>query len=323
MIFSFKAQRAEREAISWLARLESGDCTERQEKDFFSWLSSSPINQAAYIKAEDAWDRGGVLNQVPEPSQGYERLSFMRDLIGPRGALAAICLMAISFFFYEGARVGADYSVKTAIGEMQSLQLRDGSVVEVNTNSALHIQLRGDYRRVFLTKGEAFFNVKPDADRPFIITTDSGSIRVLGTQFSVRKEESDAVVTVMEGRVALGREIALGEEFKVDLVVRADEQISLAESARGEAAVQIDAASVLSWRQNKLVFERASLDRVLEEISRYFPEPIHLENPALASTELTAVIKISDFRTTVDLLAYVLNFNVEYLDGDSGAILSQ
>ena len=66
------AMQAEDVAIRWLAKLNSPGLTQAEQDEFFAWMNASPLNQAAYIKAEELWERGAVLERAREPAaRGY------------------------------------------------------------------------------------------------------------------------------------------------------------------------------------------------------------------------------------------------------------
>ena len=76
----------------------------------------------------------------------------------------------------------------------------DGSTLTLNTGSTVSVRITGSERRVRLTRGEAFFDVAHDPAKPFVVITDHGEVRVLGTSFGVRQMPAYADVSVAEGR---------------------------------------------------------------------------------------------------------------------------
>ncbi len=95
--------------------------------------------------------------------------------------------------------MAVDYATDTA--EQQQLTLADGSDLEINANSQLSVALSDTERRVQLQQGEVFFSVARDTQRPFVISTDRGQIRVLGTAFNVDTSGDGLVVSVEHGIV--------------------------------------------------------------------------------------------------------------------------
>ena len=112
-----------------------------------------------------------------------------------------LCILPIGFtLLSRDSSQPLTYS--TAKGENRTVLLDDGSVVYLNTRTTLSWQFDEDIRRVDLVEGEALFDVTPEVYRPFVVHAGAGVVRVLGTRFNVhRKNGSDVVVTVLEGRV--------------------------------------------------------------------------------------------------------------------------
>ncbi|HWV16817.1 MAG TPA: FecR domain-containing protein [Cellvibrio sp.] len=298
----------EDEAISWLAKINSASLSEQQEKAFFAWLEASPLHQAAYINAEHLWQRGEVLARLPESVK--PRSSLLGSWQGMGFALASLAalVLMVSFYFTGGT---THYELQTAVGEQKSLQLADGSRLQLNTNSKLEVSLRRGSRVVTLERGEVFFDVSADAARPFDIITGAGVVRVLGTHFAVRQTAADALVTVIEGRVALGS-LSSAQEFVPISVLTANQQLNFQAARAGAVPEKINAASLLAWRNRQLVYKGQSLDQVILDLNRYFPVAIVLSDATIGRREVTAVIKLSDIKTTVQALADSLNLEAEF-----------
>src|SRR5262249_18454748 len=94
---------------------------------------------------------------------------------------------------------------KTSHGEQQTHTLADGSVLHLNTDSAVTVRYSSTERQVTLTSGEANFEIVHAADRPFRVIGGPAEIVDLGTRFDVRLEGHATLVTVEEGRVAVRR----------------------------------------------------------------------------------------------------------------------
>jgi hypothetical protein len=93
---------------------------------------------------------------------------------------------------------------ETRHGEQLSRRLTDNSVLHLNTDSAVTIRYGKTERLVTLTSGEADFEVTHEPTRPFRVFAGSAEVVDIGTQFDVRLEHDSTVVTVVEGRVAVG-----------------------------------------------------------------------------------------------------------------------
>jgi transmembrane sensor len=289
-------------AISWLARLNSPSLTNAQEQEFMRWLEASPLHQAAYMRAEDLWQRGGVLARVSKTTKTrFWQMALLKP-VAQGWTFAAVCLLALSFglFFYLNPSTSR-YTYQTAIGEQREVLLEDGSHIALNTNTKLSVELTRNKRIVYLTEGEVLFEVKKDG-RIFDVITRDGVVRVVGTRFSVYQSGTDTTVTVAEGRVALSRVAEVAAEFVPSIVLGANERLSLKVARTGRLAEKLNANTALSWRKKQLVFKGQRLSDVITELGRYFPETITLGEPEIGDKEITAVIQLSDIKTTLQAL---------------------
>jgi transmembrane sensor len=92
-------------------------------------------------------------------------------------------------------------SYSTGIGEQRTIQLMDGSTVELNARSKVEVRLTERRRDVALIEGQALFHVAKDKLRPFVVRAGEAEVRAVGTEFDVYKKQAETVVTVVEGRV--------------------------------------------------------------------------------------------------------------------------
>ena len=310
--------RAENEAIAWLAKLNAPDLSPADEARFFEWLNASPLHQAAYIKAEELWQRGDALQRV----SAAPIRSFLPQWQG--WAVACVCLLVVGLVLLpQFNHKDSHQAYQTAIGEQREIQLEDGSRITLNTDTKLDMTFTDNARIAQLQQGEVFFDIAPDPQRPFDVVTDSGQVRVLGTRFAVRRLDADAVVTVVEGRVALGGKPADQNEFVPKLTLSTNERASLDAAQAGKGAEALDAQAALSWRNRQLIYRDQPLADVIADLNRYFPEPIGLQDPALGERRITAVIQLSDLTSTLRAVGQSLNLRVEPAQTGPGMVLLQ
>ncbi len=349
-----KALLAIREqAAEWVIRLGAPDTAHGTHTTFSAWLRTSPIHVREYLRAEAAWlavrgvaqhDRSDVsallaagqtnvvdLQQSPRAAGTTEVTSqldmpvqqpltrFRRRTMAL--AVAATVLLAIGAALALVLVERVDHSTyATAVGEMRRVVLEDGSAVELNTHSRIRVVYTDTARDIHLTRGEAFFSVARDTQRPFRVRSDEAVIRALGTQFSVYRkpgrpgQTGDAgklIVTVVEGKVAVsqGRQaapepagkgtsaIATGAKQQAPpaaVELSAGHQVvidSSADSDRREllATANVDAAGATAWRQRRLIFHNEPLAEVVAEFNRYNRQQLVVEDPALAATGISGV----------------------------------
>ena len=91
----------------------------------------------------------------------------------------------------------------TRVGEQQTLTLEDGSVITLNTGSQLMVDYSERNRRILLERGEAHFQVREEAGRPFTVDLGAQSVTAVATAFNIRKDPERYEVAVFEGAIAL------------------------------------------------------------------------------------------------------------------------
>ncbi len=205
-------------------------------------------------------------------------------------AAAALALLVTAGLWWVMQGSSDAYAYSTAAGETQELTLPDGSRVLLNESSVL-TYLSGDNAtgdRAVRLSGEAFFSVKKDASRPFVIETQATRTTVLGTAFNVRAypQEPTEEVEVVEGRVRL--EQKQGEE-SVELQPL---ERGVCQTKAGELyKLEVSHANAPSWYTHELEFKKERLAPALLEIERYYNVKLRLSNPDLKDCLYNAKLK--------------------------------
>ena len=317
-------------ALEWLIELQSPDISSEREKAFFEWLNEDPSHQKAYIVAEQAWYRGGSLSLIEDKSESAftKKTASKKNIFSwliPVGISAATCCFLIFFInlnYLMRKNPSFDQQFRTAIGEIRTIDLAEGSSVTLNTETDLSVDLKsGVERNVQLSKGEAFFNVSSDPDRPFIVYTEAGLVVVIGTKFSVFKQGGKTLVTVVEGKVGLLKEELEWFGQEPEVVLSDNQQLALEEVNMTEPE-KINAERALAWRDKQLFFDGESLGIVVEELNRYFPKKISLASADIGSQLVVAVIPLNkDFDTTLSYLENSLRLKAVPSSDGRGVVL--
>ena len=243
------------------------------------WSRLPDDDGEVYPNVDDAFS--DVVRRIETPAP---RTDFRPDReptrAGGRRLGAAVAAALIVIFIVAGFWVMYRPTViQTASGEQRTVQLADGSVVELNSDTRLRLASRlentllgeSNTRRVRLD-GEAFFSVAQNP-RPFIVETSSALVRVTGTEFNVRARDAGAdlgtQVTLVEGAVIVTARD--GEEEAVTLngpgaVARVGVTPGQISSGRAEA----DLDHVLAWRRQGFAFIDTPADVILDELERRF-----------------------------------------------------
>lgn len=228
---------------------------------------------------------------------------------GRRGWAAAAAFAAVAVLcVWQRDLLTGWRSYATSVGEQRSVELSDGSIVQLNTRSRLKVRISGEARDMRLMAGEALFKVRRDPARPFRVHSGDAVIRALGTEFNVYRRTHGTVVSVLEGRVALApesvRAAAAGDSSSADAELGPGEEARIEPGGRILKRRNPDPARTLSWRQRRLVFDQDALADMVREFNRYNEKPrFRLEDAQAGLRHYTGVFDANDPESLFQLLS--------------------
>ena len=318
-------------AAVWLSLRDRG-MSEVETTEFIRWLAQDARHAEVFSELDDTWldfNRLGALR-----SAGLAAAD--ADLLVPRhrtrlrhrwiyAALAAAAAIAVVALVQPWPwRTGSPerQSIVTAVGAFQKLDLPDGSVVQLNTDSAIEINFTAGERRVRLVRGEVLFKVAKNPARPFIVTAGQVDVRAVGTAFNVRLRPERVEVLVTEGRVRVD-DSAKGESLLQPrddaepplLVAGQRATIPVPASAGPTAAIvqlvaPFEVERALAWQERRLEFEAAPLREVVEEFNRYNTHKLVIGDPRLEARRFGGTFRADGYETFVRLLEAEPTFGI-------------
>lgn len=330
------------QAIHWWVLLHSEDATPADHRAFGEWVMRSPERIAAYLnvaRLEVGLKSGAVQwpdttvdalvreareqaddNVVALTSRTAAHQSPAEDAVPVRSPsplrwvwrAAAVVLLGLSLITWQQQQPQPNLTYATEIGEQRSVLLDDGSLVTLNTDSAIEVAFTSDRRLVQLPKGEALFDVSHDAQRPFEVQVGDVKFRAIGTQFNVDRRDDRTAVTVVEGKVALvpvqagtssaSRDSSMHAD-DIEAVLSAADRIVIA--ANGERSISRleNPALATSWLKRQLVFNDRPLREIAGELNRYNRERIVIQDEELADQAITGVIQLNDPAAFVEFVS--------------------
>jgi transmembrane sensor len=200
---------------------------------------------------------------------------------------------------------------ETRHGEQLTQRLADTSVLHLNTDSAVNIRYSKSERLVTLTAGQANFEVAHEAHRGFRVVAGSAEVTDLGTRFDVRLDRGTTVITVVEGRVAVGP-ATLGQNHPPQVIeLNANHQIRVTEGQWPAMPIAVDAERATAWLHRQIVFDHEPLARVAAEYNRYTPKLIEIATPALRNVQISGVFATDDPEAFIAFLRSLKGVRVE------------
>lgn len=285
---------ARQEAAEWYFRRDAGALSAEEDAQFQLWFAV-PAHRRAYEELAATWV---ALGTIPRPKTPLPaRPPVWRGRTGLAGAALAAAIVLALIIPQSGWLLLWQADAATAVGETREVTLADGSVVTLNTDSAIAIAYDTSERRIRLLRGEALFTVAKDAGRPFTVETQGGTAQALGTAFTVRDEDDGATVAVVESRVA----VRYPANATGTVTVSPGEAVSYAHGRLGPVE-SVDIDELTAWRRGKLIFVDRPLGEVIDELNRYHRGRLQIIDPAIRSHRVSGVFSTGDPLAVVDAL---------------------
>jgi transmembrane sensor len=312
------------EASEWFIEFRAGDVNGEARSRFMEWLRRSPEHIQAYLEVSGTWselpgsdpegkfDIASMIARArnesdviplsavnpgrPPPKPAAQPRAF-RTIRRPALAAAVLVLLAsvTALFVWIDADKVRSYS--TGIGEQRTLQLLDGSTVELNSRSKVEVRFSERRRDVALIEGQALFRVAKDKQRPFVVRAGEAQVRAVGTEFDVYRKQTETVVTVVEGRV----ETYAGSDGTAAIVISAGEQLTVLPHSVTQPT-PADTLAATAWVQKRLIFEETPLSEVADEFNRYNRRPLTIDDDELKRLKISGVYSSIDPASLINFL---------------------
>ncbi len=352
----------EREALEWVARRDRG-LAPAQKAEFDRWLAADARHAAIFDEFDGTW---AFLDRVREmPAAVSARADSAAPARSPRGSapgqvgrpprcrwivrasLAAAALFVVAFLRWPltntagGKNSAYAATLATQLGELRKVALPDGSIVQLNTDSAVDVQFSASARQLRLVRGEAYFIVAKNPLRPFTVRAGGVDVRAIGTVFNVRLRSEAVEVLVTEGKVTVGdqpgprpepvsaepsirseaaphadsaeagrtpassRALAAGEKITIPLAPHSG---AVATPAAPVAVSSAEIEHALAWQEHRLEFVSAPLAEMIAEFNRYNRRKLVIADANLAAQRFGGVFRLDDAEGFVRALE--VNFGV-------------
>ncbi|MFA7586066.1 MAG: FecR domain-containing protein [Novosphingobium sp.] len=298
--------KALNEAARWYARRQSGAMTSDERMNFEAWKVRDPKNADAWLAMETAHRDAEGLIALPELDDLRAEALAPPAGAGPYGrwrlAASVAILLAGTVGTYAFLRRNeppimaasvAPQLYETAVGQMRTIRLPDGSRVTLNTDTALNVPAWTDQRRITLVRGEAYFRVAKDKTRPFAVDMTDGYVQAVGTEFSVRRMSRGFRVALAEGRV----KILIPAHGPAEMLEHGQQLSFDGRTTRRETTGVADATR---WLSGELTLKDVTLADAVVEVNRYSSCKIVLRDASAAQRKLSGVFKTGDVDTFVE-----------------------
>ena len=289
------AKTPQDQAVLWHARL-GGDAGEAEWREFTLWLEADPQHRAAFDDLDSVL--AGVEDYAAAHSTPDNVIPFRRRIFVTAGwgaGLAAIAAAIALMVLPQHPSQPLSHEWSTRIGERRDVALEDGSVIHLNTDTAVSVAFSRAARGARLDKGEALFEVSPDAKRPFTVAAGDQRVEVVGTAFNVLRANGSITVTVSHGIVRASiADTADAASSSTGAKLTAGDQYTRREQARDYTVTKVDPAAALAWREGRLFYDNADISQIVSDLNRNFQTRIVVEDEAVGRLKFSGVLKMDD-----------------------------
>jgi transmembrane sensor len=224
-----------------------------------------------------------------------------------------LVLLGLTGWWKFGAIERASYA--TAVGEMRTITLTDGSTIQLGSNSRVAVAYSRRQRQLKLERGEVFLNVASQPDRPLVVQVLQRQVVAVGTRFSVRRDSESLRVAVTEGRVRLEdathRDLIPTTLLPAGAVAIADQH-----GVRVRHLSAREMTALLSWREGLLVFRSTPLADAVAEFNRYSVHKLIVDDPAIATIPVGGSFAWTNADAFVRVLEKGFGLHVERVRGE-------
>jgi transmembrane sensor len=316
----------EEQAAHWLVERDRGLSRER-ERELARWLNVDARHAAVFHALAETWSLIGEARPVALEADEHPAVPHRRRAAWvpvTLAAAAAIVVASLGAWRFAEVRKGEGDSPfviasTTEVGALRTVALPDGSVIQLNTDSAVDVRYTPEERRVALSRGEAHFTVAKNSGRPFIVSVAGVDVRVVGTIFNVRLRPEAVDVLVTEGKVRVDSpvvtavppsaspaeqhsELVAGQKLSIDLHTPAAPMAKRAELST------VEIKQALAWQARRLDFDSAPLDEIVAELNRYNRHKLVIADPRLNAQRFGGSFPAGESETVVRMLE--ANFGV-------------
>ena len=316
-------------------RYIKGEGTFIERKNVVEWIRESPDNQKKFniLKAKYI---GSTLKDVENNDNEVHYKKLNNRIKGKRkyiySSLIALVFLLGAFFLgnnnqevvrkvYTNSPEINNYNdtlnTITSNSIEQEVILPDGSIITLNIDSKLIYPKKfNDTIREVTLIGEAFFDIKKDVNKPFIVNANELKIRVLGTSFNVKSysEDNKIETTLVSGKVELIK------DEETPIILAPSQKAVFNKTEKKMKIEEVNASDVIAWREGKLIFNKTTLQDVVIDLERKYHVQFIINSKSLLDYEYTGTFDNLKINEVIDLL--IISSPIKYTIQNDKIILN-
>jgi ferric-dicitrate binding protein FerR (iron transport regulator) len=304
-----------------------GEISDNEMDLLKAWLEKDISNRRIFDEQNELWQESGVITN-PDPfkiDKAWEKLSdhvgifeknvkpyliinknYFGILITAASVACLVAIVGLTLWLMElrsfNKLAVSTTTVQTNEGEKASIFLSDSTQVVLNSGS--NIKYATDYNnneRIVRLTGEAFFNVRTNPERPFVVEMGKMTVTATGTRFNVLSycNEDRMEATLEEGKIKVS---IIGKEI-IDL--KSGQQVVYSSKTNKVIVREVTTETYTSWNENKLRFIDTPFEEVLRKIARRYNVTFEIKNRELLDLKYTATFIDESIEDVMQMLKSV------------------
>lgn len=300
-----------------LARYFSGECTPEEVTELETWRDSSAENTETLFRWQMVWiDTGTLIEPAPIQNLDLETAfakvkARKKELETPKTQnhwwkLAAAAVILISIGFLGRLFLNQEEMLhELALSENKSVELQDGSFITLKSGSELSYSSEfGEEERKLELKGEAFFEVAHNPEKPFTVSAGALKVTVLGTSFNIKMLDQGYEVAVKTGRV----QMEVGD--RKTILTAGEKGIFDSENQQIENTAVASNGLDIFWKTNRLEFQGESLKEVVNAVADAYRVEISIANDQAAQCRFSGVFEGENIQQVLEVIALSQNLTL-------------
>jgi transmembrane sensor len=300
----------------------SKNLTDDEEEDLNIWLASDPSHLQLLQELKTSWTEAGQYDSIFTPNKqlAWSKISAelsleenrsapIRSLFNWTRVAAALIVIIGGWFIYQTFNQGNWIHIATE-NDVKEVLLPDSSKVWLSKNSSIRYNkgMNEKTEREIILEGEAFFEVKRNPAKPFLVQALGTETKVLGTSFNVlaRKQTAEISVSVITGKVQFGNNNSKSKK----LVLEPGTQGIYTKSTASLHKTQTSNNNFLFWKNNRLDFNAQALATVLKEVGDNYNVRFTINNANLNSERITTSFEKESLEEIINELEVLLDVRI-------------
>lgn len=273
-----------------------GETTQDEEKQILDWAEASPENYSEYLKERKIWNAVLVnYKQKDKEHTAFRAKNSSFNLWKAVSVAASIALLfTLSWMLFDMSPQDPKglQAVLVPAGQRVQLVLEDGTKVWLNSNSSFTYPTSfGSKTREVELNGEGFFEVTPNARKPFIVKTKKYDVKVLGTTFNVYAydhESSTFETSLLNGSV----DVCSKENEKNHIILKTKEKVSEVNGLLHKEV--IDNLDRFRWKDGLICLDDVPFETLMRKFALYYDVRIKIDNSTVQDYRCTGKFRQSD-----------------------------